>query len=265
TMSPEVYGQWSLANDRSNSQAALKKDRVGVEQDIMTSNLYSTDDERYEALKEAHQQYRDGLAAIDVKYYQGLEDLQNQTQAASLAGYGAMFGMMGSMLDAYGAKESTAYRVAFAMQKGFVLSSAILNAKGAIMSAWNDPSNVTMWQKIAGAAAVAVQTNDLMSAIQGVALSGMAHDGIDNIPKEGTWLLDKGERVVDSRTNADLKGMIANQKNGGGDVHISVHVTDSGVTTQSNQSDQKQLGQMIGNAVRTVIRQEQRQGGLLSK
>lgn len=265
TMSPEGYGQWSLANDRSNSQAALKKDRVGVEQDIMTSNLYSTDDERYEALKEAHQQYRDGLAAIDVKYYQGLEDLQNQTQAASLAGYGAMFGMMGSMLDAYGAKESTAYKVAFAMQKGFVLSSAILNAKGAIMSAWNDPSNVTMWQKIAGAAAVAVQTNDLMSAIQGVALSGMAHDGIDNIPKEGTWLLDKGERVVDSRTNADLKNMIANQKNGGGDVHISVHVTDSGVTTQSNQSDQKQLGQMIGNAVRTVIRQEQRQGGLLSK
>lgn len=265
TMSPEGYGQWSLANDRSNSQAALKKDRVGVEQDIMTSNLYSTDDERYEALKEAHQQYRDGLAAIDVKYYQGLEDLQNQTQAASLAGYGAMFGMMGSMLDAYGAKESTAYKVAFAMQKGFVLSSAILNAKGAIMSAWNDPSNVTMWQKIAGAAAVAVQTNDLMSAIQGVALSGMAHDGIDNIPKEGTWLLDKGERVVDSRTNADLKGMIANQKNGGGDVHISVHVTDSGVTTQSNQSDQKQLGQMIGNAVRTVIRQEQRQGGLLAK
>lgn len=265
TMSPEGYGQWSLANDRSNSQAALKKDRVGVEQDIMTSNLYSTDDERYEALKEAHQQYRDGLAAIDVKYYQDLEDLQNQTQAASLAGYGAMFGMMGSMLDAYGAKESTAYKVAFAMQKGFVLSSAILNAKGAIMSAWNDPSNVTMWQKIAGAAAVAVQTNDLMSAIQGVALSGMAHDGIDNIPKEGTWLLDKGERVVDSRTNADLKNMIANQKNGGGDVHISVHVTDSGVTTQSNQSDQKQLGQMIGNAVRTVIRQEQRQGGLLAK
>lgn len=50
-----------------------------------------------------------------------------------------------------------------------------------------------------------------------------------------------------------------------GDVNITVNVTDSGVTTQSNQSDQKQLGQMIGNAVRTVIRQEQRQGGLLSK
>lgn len=265
TMSPEGYGRWSLANDRSNSQAALKKERVGVEQDIMTSNLYSTDDERYEALKEAHQQYRDGLAAIDVKYYQGLEDLQNQTQAASLAGYGAMFGMMGSMLDAYGAKESTAYKVAFAMQKGFVLSSAILNAKGAIMSAWNDPSNVTMWQKIAGAAAVAVQTNDLMSAIQGVALSGMAHDGIDNIPKEGTWLLDKGERVVDSRTNADLKEYLAKGGGSGGDVYYTqtIHIASDGSAT--SESDAKQLGKMMENMTLSVIRREQRQGGLLAR
>lgn len=265
TMSPEGYGQWSLANDRSNSQAALKKERVGVEQDIMTSNLYSTDDERYEALKEAHQQYRDGLAAIDVKYYQGLEDLQNQTQAASLAGYGAMFGMMGSMLDAYGAKESTAYKVAFAMQKGFVLSSAILNAKGAIMSAWNDPSNVTMWQKIAGAAAVAVQTNDLMSAIQGVALTGMAHDGIDNIPKEGTWLLDKGERVVDSRTNADLKEYLAKGGGSGGDVYYTqtIHIASDGSAT--SESDAKQLGKMMENMTLSVIRREQRQGGLLAR
>lgn len=52
---------------------------------------------------------------------------------------------------------------------------------------------------------------------------------------------------------------------GSGDVNITVNVTDSGVTTQSNQADQKQLGQMIGNAVRTIIRQEQRQGGLLAK
>ena len=52
---------------------------------------------------------------------------------------------------------------------------------------------------------------------------------------------------------------------GSGDVNITVHVTDSGVSTQSSQNEQKQLGQMIGNAVRTIIRQEQRQGGLLSK
>jgi hypothetical protein len=31
---------------------------------------------------------------------------------------------------------------------------------------------------------------------------------MDYIPKEGTWLLDEGERVVDKRTNADLKAFL---------------------------------------------------------
>lgn len=42
-----------------------------------------------------------------------------------------------------------------------------------------------------------------------LSMSGMAHDGIDSVPKEGTWLLDKGERVVDSRTNGDLKDFLS--------------------------------------------------------
>ncbi|MBJ8470371.1 hypothetical protein I6M68_03365 [Acinetobacter pittii] len=81
------------------------------------------------------------------------------------------------MLENFGAESSSAYKTAFALQKGFVLASALLNAKGAVMAAWNDPSNTTIWGKMAAAAAVVVQTNDLMSAIQGVALSGFATGG----------------------------------------------------------------------------------------
>jgi len=50
---------------------------------------------------------------------------------------------------------------------------------------------------------------------EGLALAGMAHDGIDEIPSEGTWLLDKGERVVDNRTNQDLKQYLNNSQSGG--------------------------------------------------
>ncbi|WP_017480745.1 hypothetical protein [Acinetobacter pittii] len=84
---------------------------------------------------------------------------------------------MSSMLENFGAESSSAYKTAFALQKGFVLASALLNAKGAVMAAWNDPSNTTIWGKMAAAAAVVVQTNDLMSAIQGVALSGFSSGG----------------------------------------------------------------------------------------
>lgn len=64
------------------------------------------------------------------------------------------------------------------------------------------------------------------SFVLGSGLGAMAHEGIDSIPKEGTWLLDKGERVVDSRTNEDLKGYLANNKNGGG-INMTVNISNS--------------------------------------
>lgn len=266
TMSPQDYAKWSLENDRSNAQANLKNQRVGVEQDIMTSDAYSTDDERYAALLEAHQEYRDAMAAIDVDYNMQAKELAEMQRDDQLSMYGSLlsqagtvWGSMTEMVKDAAGEGSAAYKAMFLAQQAIAIGQAIINTElGATAALKVDPTGfMSMMTRGIGYASVGL--------IAAQTISGMAHDGIDNIPKEGTWLLDKGERVVDSRTNADLKGMIANQKNGGGDVNISVQVTDSGVTTQSNQSDQKQLGQMIGNAVRTIIRQEQRQGGLLSK
>ena len=173
---------------------------------------------------------------------------------------GALSGMFGAMLG----ESSSTYQALFFAQKSFALAQAGMNVWKSASDAYaNEPG--TVWQKMGAAALATIESGTFVSMIQAATPVGMAHDGIDNIPKEGTWLLDKGERVVDSRTNSDLKNYLAEGGGGSGDVHISVQVTDSGVSTQSNQSDQKQLGQMIGNAVRTVIRQEQRQGGLLSR
>lgn len=51
-------------------------------------------------------------------------------------------------------------------------------------------------------AATALTTTTALA--QGLALTGMAHDGIDSVPEEGTWLLNKGERVTTSGTSAKL-------------------------------------------------------------
>ncbi|USD68138.1 hypothetical protein [Vibrio sp. SCSIO 43136] len=40
--------------------------------------------------------------------------------------------------------------------------------------------------------------------VSGQAISGMAHDGIDTIPTEGTWLLDKGERVLNQTSTRKM-------------------------------------------------------------
>ena len=54
----------------------------------------------------------------------------------------------------------------------------------------------------------------------------MAHDGITDIPSTGTWLLEKGERVVDSKTNKDLKSYL---NNGGGKppINLTVNINNS--------------------------------------
>lgn len=45
---------------------------------------------------------------------------------------------------------------------------------------------------------------------------GQAHDGLTDVPREGTFLLDKGERVLSPDQNSDFKDFMANNGGGGG-------------------------------------------------
>ena len=47
------------------------------------------------------------------------------------------------------------------------------------------------------------------------AVKGQFHDGIDNVPNTGTYLLEQGERVVDKRLNKDMSTFLASQNNSG--------------------------------------------------
>ena len=64
---------------------------------------------------------------------------------------------------------------------------------------------------VMGGAAAAAQVAQA-AMIRNVNLTGMAHDGIDYVPKEGTWLLDKGERVLSPRQNADFTRAMNDRK-----------------------------------------------------
>jgi hypothetical protein len=68
----------------------------------------------------------------------------------------------------------------------------------------------------ANAAPAMAGISSTVATAQGLAMVGMAHDGIDNVPREGTWLLDKGERVVGADLNRDLGNFLERQGNGGG-------------------------------------------------
>lgn len=122
----------------------------------------------------------------------------------------------------------------------------------------------------AAAAAAAAATAPMVAGVASAALTGMAHDGIDSIPREGTWLLDGGERVLNPNQNRDLTHYLrsANEAGGGmgrgGGITINAPVT---VQAQPGMSDEaaRRQGEMMGQAfrqtIREVVNEEFAQGG----
>lgn len=119
--------------------------------------------------------------------------------------------MVTNMLQSGGKEQTKTMKLLLAAQKLLAIPSVIIagiQAKagaGAIAALTGGILSKTAVEGIIDA-----QTAINLGIIAGTSFSGMAHDGIDNIPKEGTWLLDRGERVVDARTNSDLKSYLAN-------------------------------------------------------
>lgn len=114
-------------------------------------------------------------------------------------------------------------------------TSQIANAKAASAQAGLSAYASTAAIPIVGpalapgaAAAATAATLPMVAAVSTAALAGIAHDGIDSVPREGTWLLDRGERVVDARTNADLKQYLGNARgsSSAGGVNIVVNLVE---------------------------------------
>ncbi|WP_392552926.1 tape measure protein [Orbus wheelerorum] len=79
-----------------------------------------------------------------------------------------------------------------------------------------------------GAAATvgAASYTTAMGVMKATSLVGMAHDGIDNIPQEGTWLLQKGERVLSPNQNKDFSNLLSNGGSSSAQVIINNYGND---------------------------------------
>ncbi|MFM9270955.1 hypothetical protein ACJ7V3_11920 [Halomonas elongata] len=131
------------------------------------------------ALKQTHE---DELARIE-----------SARQYAQLAATESLFGDMADITRTFAGEQSDIYKAMFAAEKAYSVASILLSSKDAIADAWN---SATFPANLPAVAMVTAETGALAAAADAITLSGMAHDGIDRVPTEGTWLLDKGERVL---------------------------------------------------------------------
>jgi len=174
--------------------------------------------EQREALWQEHSQR---MLLIDQVYNRDKAAMGMQAANDTLSG---MTDLMGSMLG----EQSAAYKSMFAMSKAFAIAQALMNAPQTFSNVYTSVSAIPLiGPYIAPAMAAAAVGLQLAQAsqIKSVGLTGMAHDGIANVPKEGTWLLDGGERVLNPEQNKDFTSFIANQKQPrGSGVNININV-----------------------------------------
>ncbi|OMP92558.1 phage tail length tape measure family protein [Raoultella terrigena] len=107
---------------------------------------------------------------------------------------------------------------------------------------------VTGWAMAPAAMAAALAaTTPLIASVAvssaamtaGGGLTGMAHNGIDSVPSTGTWLLEKGERVMTADTSARLDSTLENLRKKGLDATLSKPGFGTGV--QNVSSSQKTI------------------------
>ena len=266
SLSSSEYNQWSMNNSQKDgySQLAdsLYSTRSGIE-----NNEYLSETERYQQLTDAYRIYLDSKKALTEEYSKQERDYaqyqyENQLNiyGSLLSQAGTVWGSMTQMVKDAAGEGSAAYKAMFLAQQAIAIGQAIINTElGATAALKVDPTGfMSMMTRGIGYASVGL--------IAAQTIQGMAHDGIDNIPKEGTWLLDKGERVVDSRTNADLKDYLAKGGgSGGGDVKISQSITFADGGAKVDTQGQKEIAQSLNNMMDAWARRESRQGGVLHK
>lgn len=203
------------------------------------------------------------VLALNEKLNEELMTMERARQSAMLTSYGTLFDSIGGLAAQFAGEQSGIARTMFAVSKAFAIADAIVKIQQGIASAAALPFPAN----IPAMASVAAATTGIVSTIQGTQMAGMAHDGIDSVPQTGTWLLEKGERVVTSETSAKLdRKLDMIQPGGGGGITIHAPVTVEAQPGMSAADAQRQ-GEAVSGAIRATIvstlEKESRQGGLL--
>ncbi|MFX7695725.1 tape measure protein [Acinetobacter baumannii] len=276
------YDSWNLQNQYSDEMQNANDAYSSNVKAISEDKTIVDEEKRFQALLDAEELFRQQKFAINEKYTLMEQDLQKSARERELEGYGQLmsqastvWGNLTAMVRESAGEQSGAYKAMFLAQQGIAIAQAMINTELAATEALK----LGPILGIPAAAVVRGLGYASVGLIAAQTIAGFSSGGYTGNMGRGdvAGVVHGQEYVLNAAATKRVGVDTLNAINSGGSfertvssseqpVTIQVYVTDSGVNTNgANTQDQKQLGQMIGNAVRTIIRQEQRQGGLLSK
>lgn len=232
TMSAEGYAGWRFGQDKDEAYNSVDNNYSNRQAEINAvderGEFALPELERFELLEAAKQEHTDAMWAMDQEYALKQQMLDQQTADARTAIQANAFSAMTSVAAIFFGENSKMQRVAFAMEKAFAVQKALMTVKTTYSNTFDALSAIPLiGPYIAMPGAVAASAIQIAQAagIGGMAapsVAGIAHGGLDYVPKESTYLLDKGERVLSPRQNKDLANFMENgQKASAGNITIN--------------------------------------------
>lgn len=272
TMGEDEYAVWRLGQDRDesfnsvNTQYQDRQNQINARDD--RGNFELPELERFELLEAAKQEHLDNMWAMEQDHALKEQALSEQLQNAKLQNYGNTMGAMAGLLGAFAGENNRISQLMFSAQKGYALAQIFMNNKVALSEAW---ASAPFPYNVPAVTMAALETGALAAAAQAITpmFSGIAHGGLDYVPKESTYLLDKGERVLSPRQNKDLANFMSKGNTGGiGEVNLTLNIDakgNSSMTGDTTDSFAKNMLQAVEATALNVVRKELKQGGMIDK
>ena len=187
---------------------------------------------------EADQRKQEQLAEQERQRIEKQKNLQQQAARDMLSFTSQTIGLTTDMLSQSGKEQTGVMKALLAAQKLMAIPSILIAGQQAAAGA---EAFAALTGGLMGAAAarklIEAQTMLSIGMVVGTSIAGMAHSGIEEIPNEGTWLLDKGERVYTNKSAQRIDQMYDQLMSGGGGaaaggavfeqhLHFSADMTD---------------------------------------
>lgn len=260
-----------VAKDNEDYIDSIEKNIEAARAAVANTNQFLLTDEerlaesysrRQSMLDQAHEygiiteeRYQETRNKLIAKYEEDAARMQMQRTSMQLQNSAQLFDGLAGIAEVAAGKQSTIYKVMFAASKAFAIADAIVKIQAGIANA----ASLTWPANLGAMASVVAATGSIISTIESTEMKGVAHAGMSNIPREGTWLLNGGERVVAPQQNRDLTRFLNAQPNrqasndGGGFVFApTIKTNDSRDFRRSLQRGgvlQKEMQRMARNFV----------------
>lgn len=204
TMSGQDYETWRLAQDHDEAFNSVNGQYAGRQNEINArderGDFLLPELERNELLETARQEHLDAMWSMEQEFALKQQQLDEAQKSARIEMYQGLFGGLAGLTKSFFGEQSAAHKVFFGIEKGFAIAQSAIAIQQAVAKAMalGFPQNIPF------IGAAVAQGASIMSNLQSVSVDGIAHGGLDYVPKESTYLLDKGERVLSPNQNSDL-------------------------------------------------------------